>query len=888
MQCLLDESGLSIGMVSLPFQRESEFYRAEIEPIFGAYKRAVRGFFPAAARPSAHYRRLYEPRPYYLFGRFDLAVLYLVDDHDFSCRTFRPFHPKSPAGLTGYPGNFNYKVLFGPTPRFSTERDKGIGPFLNRIGQQPLIAITQVKINNSLLLGGGATFLRLIVNFIKSRARQTLKRNLIILESYGWQEITLVMLGSSYRPMIDFIGNLRETTYGDLCEEVHRVRDSELNLQLSDLKHLVASDTSLDRREIRGVPLFGNLTTNLGFDFGIFEQPALIDSIGESDSDTVRLMSRWFVKPGRMADFGGLLLEPTDSLMCSIGRGDVCYGAADVAPSRPLPTRAAIRQYMEQNTIVDLNKVALQRYTLAALSVKPPRRRRAGKAFSPNLRRLIFARKDLDALDEAMRKLRIPKVLIHRLLNIYGSFNDGVLDRSLYPSFMELRPFLVEMATELRNEAASPKQSLQQVCRTLRKWSENFERAYRNRFHNSEQMGEVTDFNFEFKGGIQQVVTAFDAAYKALASTLGAPASFVSVGGDPGVESSAWEVRLNYFHVFQPEMFFAVAGKEASNWFATKRPELLGDQIYELIRVNHPPAIAARAEHLLRARFRSVLDHTTIDDEVREVAERWITKRFLQTHFAELLTSQACYAGKWDLFCHWTLGVFLQMAGNYSRSGRLKHEVVALFLFRLRMIAGDEGSRALGRSIRAFGDPEILGVYNGLASSAQLEILYKRVMSDPFLGAWFRFAREVSEDVARAALADGSRLRSLDALQSLAQEEAAKKRSLIARGHVPRFEHDDQTSAFRFCQHVLSGYLELLKRRWKGNPRLIRGAKGLPRMRVMTAPGASPVLFDPQGGVFAHEERTRRKLFQYRSAVTMSMWDLGMKMKRDVIGARMS
>jgi hypothetical protein len=898
MHCLLDDVGLSVGLVSLPLQQEQLFFDREIAPIFSDYSSRVRGFFRTGDSLSLkEFDSLYRPMPYYLFGRFDMALLYLVDDHDFSCRTLRPFHPSAPGGddERAYAANFNYKVLFGPTPRFSRGVDDGDGliGLVGRIQERPLIALTQLKLNNSLLVGGGVAFLRLVIRHIKSLAGPFEQRGsfrLIILESYAWHEVTLVMLGPSYAEMLDLVNVLRDLSYRDLVRKPAsgtKTPDDEEVREFGRLTHLLGPDIGWSARDVEAAPLFGALTTNLGFDFRMFQRPDLLMSI--DPKDRIHLISRWFVKPGRLNVFKRLVVNRS-KLLFSVGRGDVWSPADALDYAEPTSTRKAIATYIRLNTLPHLSNAALQRYTFAqTIAPKNPRRATRRRGFSDQLRKIIFSGKELKEIHTCLRRLRIPNVLIHRLTNVFANFNDCVLDRSLYSSFAELRPFLERVASELGAESKKPLPNISntQKCDHIRTWVVGFERGHRNRFHNSEKMGEVTDFNLEFKGGIQQVMTAFDAAYKAISSVLGAPGGFASVGGEPGVESTRYEVRLNYFHVFQPEMFFAVAGKEAANFFVASHEHIIEDKIWlQAIKSDLRAEILHRRGQWLRKIVHTVLRHRDISDAVRKEAKSWISVGFLQNHFSELLTLEACYAGNWDLFSYWALGVFLQTPDVYRHDGRLDSQEVARFLFRLRMLAGRLSEDEFGASIKRFGDDDILDVYVGLEHTSQLALLRERVVKHPVLGAWFRKARWRSEAIAASALADGQRSAMLSDLQQRARAHAEAKRDEFAEGRVPRFEPSDPAAPFRFCQHVLYGYLLLLKEQW-GNkaPRLGRAG---PNASASVSSRSSSLSFDPAGGVFAHEAETRRRLFKYRSAVTMTLWDLGLKMKRDQLAQRMA
>ena len=48
----------------------------------------------------------------------------------------------------------------------------------------------------------------------------------------------------------------------------------------------------------------------------------------------------------------------------------------------------------------------------------------------------------------------------------------------------------------------------------------NFEQAYYNRFHHNSRILNIADLNLEYNGGIQQLISAYDTAYKTILKKL--------------------------------------------------------------------------------------------------------------------------------------------------------------------------------------------------------------------------------------------------------------------------------------------------------------------------------------------------------------------------------
>ena len=174
--CVMGDAGLAVCLLSAPFQRELQFFSTEIDgAVFQKYREAVRRNFSGTtleSDASEFASAFYRPAPYYLFGRFDLAILTLVDDFEFSSRTFHPFDPMMADGPKDYFENFLHKVITGPTPTFddkSTLIDLARRTFLAPV-RKPLFGLSLFKLNNSLLVGTGTTLLRTAVTHARRLA----------------------------------------------------------------------------------------------------------------------------------------------------------------------------------------------------------------------------------------------------------------------------------------------------------------------------------------------------------------------------------------------------------------------------------------------------------------------------------------------------------------------------------------------------------------------------------------------------------------------------------------------------------------------------------------------------------------------------------------------
>ena len=878
--CTMDDAGLAVCLLSTPFQQEREFFKFEFEDaLFKGYRDAVAKNLRASDVEKAAYRELfYKPTPYYLFGRFDLAVITLIDDHEFASRTFHPFDPMMAVGEKTYFENFLHKVVTGPTPALgdSSIIDLAHRTFLAH-DRKPLFGLSFLKLNNSLLVGAGAKFLHATI----VRAQQLASRHkaegldVIVLQSYAWHELTLVMFSTSYDAIVKFLVEIRELSVRDL---------SDPSLEGSLLHDCIASSPR-SAAQLAEAHLFADSETTLGFDASILTDDgsgaAKIDS-----GDRIELFSRWFVKPGHLSQAGKLLAgRDLNSLKMTLGRGDL------VEPQLPsASTKAQLTRYLHRFGETALHNIMLNRYTVAMSPSVPwselPEPTNDHPAFTDRIRNLRVPIERIKELEVELRSCGTPKILALRVLNMFANFNDGLLDRNLYAFFWELQPFMDDVLAHVRQATGGYDGGVAEWCSELQRITQNFELAYRNRFHNSHRLGEITDFNVDFKGGIQQLVAAFDGAFKAVASVVGNDHSFVSVSGESGVFSTTYETRLNYFHVFQPEIFLTVAAHEAS-WCCLR---------------GTPTMMSATHKRELRDIERLLVDVTASMTETwKELENDGLVgsldplqgqrpeERFLQTVFVDRLSFSLTYNRDTDLFWYWYLGYFHQLPHAYESPLIVSKSQLSDFVLRLAIVSDVTQAEDMARRLAPFD--------SGKGHTSRLDGLQgavARLSDSPLFGEFRERAWRFADELLLATTQDGgdqSPATTWVSLEARVASTASLYRERLEAGEVVTFSGTGPFAPFRFCQSLFFAYLSLVKDRF-GVP--LQGARSALLFRDVKDGGrakpradTSGFAFDPHGGTFTTGPSTRRQLFRWRSALTMSLWDMAFKVKRSSLSDRL-
>src|SRR5262249_23126491 len=135
-------------------------------------------------------------------------------------------------------------------------------------------------------------------------------------------------------------------------------------------------------------------------------------------------------------------------------------------------------------------------------------------------------------------------------------------------------------------------------------------------------------------------------------------------GGEPGVFSTTYEARLNYFHVFQPEAFLTVAAHEAAWCCFHGRPSLMSDKQLSLLdKVRASLANVAAGEVAL---WRRLANEGLLSFSADRRYGEPVGTTFLQTLVVDRLAYCSVYDRDADLFWFWYMAYFCQLPSAYA------------------------------------------------------------------------------------------------------------------------------------------------------------------------------------------------------------------------------
>jgi hypothetical protein len=475
------DTSLFIGLTTMPVDgRSREFYETHIKTNFDEFKENVIRYDTLKEENNIReFSRLYNPNAYHILGEFDLAVISLIDDFSFATRTFRPVGEKT----------FKYQVNTGLIPVMTDVKGKAnfdpVQFYENDLfphGKKlPLIGITSIKLNNTLMVGNGKTFTRSVCFYLKYYLKEYLERMIakyagqelhykfLIIESLGWNEITLVSFSNAFEAIQEAVGELRNTNWKDICDFL-RARDIapgdiEKNSLLQFWIDFNKDSDATTTPSVDAAHPFIATNTQLGFHIDYTSVPGhngflpVMDARWKlSDPTTIAagFQVSWNVKGGHDALFlenmqKVLGFEPSCKIYQVAGKNSFIYPADPVCfaeyfekiheplANDPVKVKAISEQLYKMETAV-IVEASSENYALRMNGMKKNQLQACHMEIAGLLDSLKFDyEKFILPLDQILRTLNLSKILNSQVIYMYQNFNEAIKDQLIFNNFIDLK-----------------------------------------------------------------------------------------------------------------------------------------------------------------------------------------------------------------------------------------------------------------------------------------------------------------------------------------------------------------------------------------------------------------------------------------------------------------
>lgn len=929
-----EDCGIFIGLSTLPLGNGQTFFQNEIQQgIFVNYKERLRRYFKKGIVSQTEQQHLeefercfYRPKAYCLLGNYDLAVISLIDEFSIGSRVFHPYSCLLNESETKVePHNFTYQTITGYIPELSFFGKKGEqkasilnkaqNTFLRNITSEtpaescfPFIGICSLKLNNALLVGGGGRLLNLSLRLLKGRIEKSkaFKANnldYILLNSFGWNEISVLFFSNSFKTIADMVLEIRELPFKSL--KTYDQKGFFNYIKKECLMEQVCREEGWNSENIQDVNLMVNTLTIFGYDADLMNYSDNSDHLPPHfktfDPEELKFYTRWYIKPGHLQESLKAMPRKRQANI-SIGRGDY----VQTLKENNFKNLANHIQHISNDGQHPLTEHISRIYSIPELTY--PKKellqkedRKRNKDISERLgERYVFSVEEIDAIKNQLKQYRISKILRDKVVNMYVSYNDGMHDPVLYGYFIDLRPYLERIRQDIGlygKDQTGYYTMVKNISRELQIFCDEFEKAHRNRFHLSHIMNEITDYNIEFSGGIQQIVSAFDGAYKSITTILGGDLHqlpFVYITGYSGVVSTIYSAKLNSYHLFQPEFFVAVATHEAAN-------NILDNSTEDI------PIILKLREYMQ--------EDSPLQKEYPEAVSYFVV---------DIITYYLAYNKNAALFLYWHWGNFLQTALYYNTDGSVNRDMFRQLFLRVMLLF-------------EFLEEEVFDVQKApcvqlqqywMEDFGQMKRMVQHLLHDPYLKNWLEYAEILANKVVIDDFSGISENRKTDNntanikqrkkevlkmlheplfeqnqvrdkklyLQTFEDERDREVQVLLGRfeemdfmssmviesfqkgqAYLPKSFNVIHSSSF-YIQTIFYAYLKLLYDINEGELKVIdRDSKGEP---LESTSEYDRLLFDSTGGMFVRNYSLRRLYFKYRSLLLQSVWGVSWEFRK--------
>lgn len=474
-------------------------------------------------------------------------------------------------------------------------------------------------------------------------------------------------------------------------------------------------------------------------------------------------------------------------------------------------------------------------------------------------------------------------------MKMYHNYNDCIQDPAFAVSFIGLRPFLdfLDVTIKRYHNGESEYNS-----RDIHEWLDtilrDFEQAYLNRFHQSNRMRTLSDFNMEWNGGIQQIISSMDFTYKMLMKCCGVdtPKNFMYISGYERIHVSDHSYRINMQHVTYPELFVTTVWKEMFNFL--------------------PPEITKKADKdsmpLKRFLEKDFIDRLKIQiynhyqfnpaNEVHSAFFHNLDSELIVSFMADSLALYYGYNKDFELFQYWYWRYLMQTPMLYNQSKGIDQNIFFLFMVRIlliRMISSENREDAKTLRLQPF-DPAFSSEWlchfedaltlSGIIYDILEKFNYSQLIKNSFFKILFKTYPEI-HDKAKKEYSSTS-----DLLEN-ATAEIYRGRDKIYRSCIDMFNKRViptrifSDSIADFIYGFLSGYLIYIRdmdrdlnntMRDKFEKLLPRDEQGYPDIPEDNTDIFGNLLADPCGGFFCIDGIAIHQYFAVRSIFYMTLF----------------
>ena len=908
-----NEVGLFLGLLSYPFDLDGKkFYSQKIEKFFEKHCEFLHKYDVSTPAPNGN-DKLYIPKGYRMFGTQGLAVLSLVDDYSFFTRVFSKNHIQSILnkgeqdeeecmGNDTLSRKFHFKsvVTSGVMETVVTDKRESITlndlarkTFLKEDDRYTYIGIIRLKIDSRVLThtprddgkfdgitdqGVAVTkqIRKAIYNIKNDNRLKNEPSEYICVDCFDNDEMTVVSFANNLLYLYNFLGQIRSLKCTDLDSQEYKVGNKVLREKHVFLSSLLCFGYDPEK----------NVAVAADKNLNRFYINCLIESkTGHRDS----LFE--YLKDKKIGLFESHL---TTNIT----------GGCNIIAKVPLAKIESLEELCEKDLefIYHTRKVKISLPDVHELDDRIKKYAEYEKledAENPNDKQNRINELYLKKLRNDIKSLGISKAVRDRTMALFEIFDNEHRNLLQQVYLDELEGALVhfhELINELR---ANSSVSFYSIEETVNRAINNLESAIYDRLHRQK----YSQAPLEYNGGIQQYLTAFDHAYKTIASVLGKDERvYVTITGAERASSERNLFRLNINDIVYPELFASAVWKEATNYAHEGLKKVVYEDnssnyryYYRLLRRWNMLLVDKPTDPRILDNIKYRLYHDSRfnpSDPVHVYIYDSVSNEMLSYFFQDTFVFHFTYLKDFELMWHMYLKTMLQTTICYYRLNKIDKCYLIFMLLRLFMVS--KMSVHNSKFIDEFIDKQKRQPFDTLLNEAWIEcfqktfdlsqIIYEVITTEEFQEmCGFQINYYESRIDKNVDLND--KVDNLEKVIIWRREKARKNRKKMDEGEVIVPDKGENPVDFLIC--LLNAYLGVVRDLDCPNGDKQYLIKSVPRtsedgsildienlnMKDELNNEMSNVLSDSTGGFFTRSAEIRQKYFMYRTVLYRSLWN---------------
>jgi hypothetical protein len=564
----IESSTLHIALATYP-KNQAQQYITSIKSSYDAFKKSFEKNFvnnKVESPKKDTSNNTYLPLVYHIFGSYDVAFISVIDSYKFAQKVFTSNEELNPN---------SYQILTGLCPKINDKFD--LNKMYDHNKDKLFVNICNIKLNNGFLIGNGLDFFDSVIRFIDTKIKGIKKSSendvcydYIILKSFSWCEICLVLFDDDASAIGKIINELRNTTINELG------LDGDKLTQI--LNNSLYQNHNTDVTILKNSHIFSDTHSYLGVHYEKFTERKI-------DFSKVKLETEieYMVKPGHIGD----LLEELESIKDSSGtaifqkeKASFITGKSDYIIPEQEKTSFENNQKLFSKVREDGSKIfdyvrGIKTKPLLEFEHPKPNTEKGVLNFGEYLKGLSVSQDKIREIDTQLKQIKISRPIRQKISKVLFNYNHGIYDPVMMLYALDfkvlikmLENFIKDSSENLAIEKLSPiSKEVKENERTLQKILDTFEEGFHVRMLNCYEFEEFFDFDLDLNTSLSQLLTVYNSLITEVNNvfTPNYEHSQVVQINLKSTVSNSYSVNYNVYHLSLPEFVFFTVTKEVFN-----------------------------------------------------------------------------------------------------------------------------------------------------------------------------------------------------------------------------------------------------------------------------------------------------------------------------------